>query len=180
MHVIIEPLAKFDSTFLDSLAENIQTVFNYISDRVYFSYSVKYQQKSLPKLSYDISKKQYNAELILDKLHFKREDSSMILGIVDVDIWSDPHVFLYGKADVKKKVAIISLYRLVSQFDQNPQKVMERAVKESVHELGHLFGLDHCSDTQCVMIASETVSDIDRKSTFFCPRCVKRLVGINE
>ena len=177
MRIQIIPFAKIDPNFLDALAEGIETAFNDVSDQFYLSCGVAYERKPFPKLSYDISKKQYNAELILENLHFLRENSNMILGVLDVDIFADPHVFLYGKADVQKKVAIISLFRLVNQFDNDQYKIMQRAVKEAVHEIGHLLDLDHCMNRQCVMVSSEKLSDIDRKSTLFCQNCVQRLVG---
>lgn len=177
MHLRIISLAKIDPNFLDTLADSIETVFNDISDEFYFSCGTEYKQETLPKLSYDISKKQHNAELILENLHFRRENSNMVLGILDVDIFADPHVFLYGKADVQKKVALISLFRLLSKLDSDPYKLMQRAVKEAVHEIGHLFGLDHCTNRQCVMVSSENISEIDRKSTLFCKRCIQKLIG---
>jgi len=52
-----------------------------------------------------------------------------------------------------------------------------RAVKEAVHELGHTFGLDHCSDPRCVMHFSNMLADTDRKGREFCPSCRARLAG---
>jgi archaemetzincin len=50
-------------------------------------------------------------------------------------------------------------------------------VKEAVHELGHMFGLDHCSDLRCVMHFSNSLADTDRKGRDFCPSCRARLDG---
>ncbi len=177
MRIQLITFAKIDPNFLDSLAEGIETVLNDISDQLFFSCGTQYKKNPLPKLSYDISKKQYNAELILENLGYYRTNNDIILGILDVDVSSDPHIFLFGKADIQKKVAIISLYRLISKFDNEPYKVIERATKEAVHEIGHIFNLDHCQNKQCVMVSSETVLNIDRKSMLFCPNCIQKLVG---
>jgi len=46
-------------------------------------------------------------------------------------------------------------------------------LKESVHELGHTFGLIHCSQPGCVMNSSTYVENIDQKSSEFCSLCQK-------
>ena len=49
--------------------------------------------------------------------------------------------------------------------------LLERFRKEAIHELGHMFGLIHCSDPVCVMRSSTYVEDIDQKSQALCPKC---------
>ncbi|WP_243678357.1 hypothetical protein [Vulcanisaeta distributa] len=50
-----------------------------------------------------------------------------------------------------------------------------RILKEVLHELGHSFGLDHCTDPKCVMYFSNTIEDTDRKGPGYCQRCMARL-----
>src|SRR6059036_245355 len=65
--------------------------------------------------------------------------------------------------------AVVSL----SQFGgQGEDKLVERAVKTAVHELGHTLGLGHHgANPQCVMFFSEKLADTDRKSRDFCRAC---------
>jgi archaemetzincin len=58
---------------------------------------------------------------------------------------------------------------------ENKALLVQRIVKESIHELGHTFGLLHCSYPGCVLNASTYVEDIDQKSDTFCPQCQKQL-----
>jgi archaemetzincin len=44
-------------------------------------------------------------------------------------------------------------------------------LKEAVHELGHTFGLIHCTQPKCVMNASTYAENIDQKSAELCPLC---------
>ncbi|MEW6585820.1 MAG: hypothetical protein AB1442_09465 [Nitrospirota bacterium] len=46
---------------------------------------------------------------------------------------------------------------------------------EAVHEIGHTFGLVHCSDPNCAMHFSNSLRDTDRKSSEFCGICVERI-----
>jgi len=53
--------------------------------------------------------------------------------------------------------------------------LQERALKEAVHELGHLLGLPHCDNPRCIMFFSNTLADTDRKGPGFCPACRGKL-----
>ena len=52
-----------------------------------------------------------------------------------------------------------------------------RAVKEALHETGHLFGLVHCADPACAMSLSTGVRQIDRKEAAFCAACAGALAA---
>jgi archaemetzincin len=70
------------------------------------------------------------------------------------------------------------LHRLNNTFygmPENKALLVQRFVKESIHELGHTFGLLHCSSPGCVLNASTYVEDIDQKSDTFCLQCQKHL-----
>ncbi|MGC8542816.1 MAG: matrixin family metalloprotease, partial [Vulcanisaeta sp.] len=68
-------------------------------------------------------------------------------------------------------LAIVFTKRLIADRDLYHQRLL----KEVLHELGHAFGLDHCSDPRCVMYFSNTIEDTDRKGPQYCPRCMARL-----
>jgi archaemetzincin len=73
------------------------------------------------------------------------------------------------------RVAAIHIPRLrqelyVKKSDIN-KLVEQRAIKEAVHELGHVFGLTHCEKSRCVMHFSSSLRDTDFKHYIFCERC---------
>jgi predicted Zn-dependent protease len=47
---------------------------------------------------------------------------------------------------------------------------LERAIKEAIHEAGHLDRLPHCPEPTCVMAFSNSIEDTDRKGRAFCSR----------
>jgi archaemetzincin len=100
--------------------------------------------------------------------------TEFILGVTGVDLTVPGLNFVFGLADPRSRCAVISLARLYPEFygrPRDPRLFKERALKEAVHELGHLLGLGHCPDPACIMFFSNSLSDTDRKGPGFCPRC---------
>ncbi|MDD5573650.1 MAG: archaemetzincin family Zn-dependent metalloprotease [Candidatus Omnitrophica bacterium] len=100
------------------------------------------------------------------------------LGIIDQDIYVEGFDFLFGLADRKTGYGLVSVVRLRPEFYGQPADntlFCRRVVKEAVHEIGHTFGLSHCSRPQCVMYFSEFLEDTDRKGSRLCVSCRKKL-----
>jgi archaemetzincin len=133
------------------------------------------KQLEEPAYAYHRHKKQYNSTKILKKIHkLKLTGYDRILGIVDVDLYVPERTFVFGGADVKKKVSVISLTRLKQKFYDLPEDSVlfkYRTIIEAVHELGHTYGLYHCKDNRCVMFLSNTIEDTDHKGAELCSNC---------
>jgi archaemetzincin len=118
---------------------------------------------------------QYPGEPFLAALAAARPTGEeLILGVTGVDLTVPGLNFVFGLADPRSRAAIISLARLYPEFygqPRDPGRFKARAVKEAVHELGHLMGLGHCPDPACVMSFSNTLADTDRKGPGFCAPC---------
>jgi archaemetzincin len=98
----------------------------------------------------------------------------MALGVTEVDLYVPGLNFVFGEADPGRGVCLISLARLREEFwgrASNEELFVGRAVKEAVHESGHLLGLPHCPDPKCVMHFSNSLLDTDVKGRGFCERC---------
>jgi archaemetzincin len=97
--------------------------------------------------------------------------------VTEHDLYGPSLNFVFGEADLGNRVAIISLSRLSPGFygfSEDVERFQERALKEAVHELGHTYGLGHCSNPLCVMHFSNSLLDTDIKKATFCPECEKR------
>lgn len=133
--------------------------------------------KGLPPLElFDRQRKQWISGDILKWLMAKENlhINTKILAICNFDAYSEGLNFVLGEANIKGGVAAIYLPRLEEEFygrKEDNKIFYERVIKETVHELGHLFGLRHCSDRKCVMYFSNSIEDTDIKGNIFCKNC---------
>jgi archaemetzincin len=106
------------------------------------------------------------------------EPRKIILGICNIDAYSSGLNFVFGQASMTAGVAAIYLPRLRQEFyglDADRSIFIERVLKEATHEVGHLFGLDHCPKRSCVMHFSNSLADTDQKAKDFCKICRNKL-----
>lgn len=132
--------------------------------------------------AYDHTRRQYHSsKLLLQLLRGAPDDALKILGIADVDLFIPILTFVFGEAQLSGAGAVVSLHRLNNKFyglPEDPFLLADRLVKESVHELGHTFGLTHCGHRECVMASSTYAEDIDQKLQDLCIHCRDRLISL--
>jgi archaemetzincin len=120
-------------------------------------------------------REQYHATLILaELLRHLPPAGGRIVGVTDVDLYIPVLTFVFGQAQLGGPGAVVSVMRLHTEFYGLPPDealLLDRAVKEVVHEVGHGLGLVHCPDYRCVMSSSTYVEDVDLKAAEFCPAC---------
>lgn len=164
--VKLVPVGSTDKAILEMLKKPIEEVF---------STSVRIGNRiELPEESCNSQRGQYLASIILDKLPL----DNTVLGVVDADIYYSKLNFVFGLADIAGQRAIISPVRLRNEFyglPGNNNLFYDRLIKEAVHELGHIHGLDHCHRPTCVMHFSNSLQDTDFKGWKFCSICREKV-----
>jgi len=104
-------------------------------------------------------------------------DDGLRLAITEFDLYKTGHRFMFGDADRQAGIVVVSLHRLRPEFygeeaDQNA--LFQRALKESVCQLGRAIGLKGCYDARCAMHHSASVFETDNKMSHYCEQCDKR------
>jgi archaemetzincin len=166
---------QVDSAITSRLQESLGTIFPKMKCVLVT------ETLQIPEEAFDEARGQYRSELILgrvDEFTEKHKTLERIVGIVDVDIFVPSLNFVFGEAECPGKAALVSSHRLRPEFHgQKPdfELFMERVEKEAVHELGHTFGLEHCSNPFCVMYFSNSIFDTDRKQSLFCDKCQAKI-----
>jgi archaemetzincin len=165
----------FDKGLLDTVSDQVVREFNM---------PVKTREGFLDLSEfYDPARKQYNGTSLLKKIDSDfAGDLSKTLGLFNVDLFIPILTYIFGQAFLNGKAGIISVYRLSNErYGMKPDKnlLAERFRKEIIHELGHMFGLVHCSDPVCIMRSGSYVEDIDQKGLTFCEKCRMQIFDLN-
>ncbi|MCE5333360.1 MAG: archaemetzincin family Zn-dependent metalloprotease [Desulfobacteraceae bacterium] len=166
--IYIVPLGCHDMNDLETIALGVEEQFE-IETRLL-------ENKGPPDFAYDPLRTQYNSNLILKRLlETAPPDALKVLGVTDFDLFSPIFSYVFGEAQFNGKCAVISSFRLRGVPEGGERlhcpPLLDRLEKEAVHELGHTFGLRHCSDSDCVMSYSKGVQCADRKFGVFCSAC---------
>jgi archaemetzincin len=129
----------------------------------------------VPPESFEARRNQYYSTKILkEMLGNLPQDTLKLLGVTDKDLCIPILTYVFGEAQVGGTAAVVSLARLRQEhYGLTPDRplLLERLRKESLHELGHTFGLYHCPSRDCVMHLSNTVVDVDTRGRDFCRGC---------
>lgn len=183
--ILLQKIGHIDDHLLRKLKQNLERSFKTFNIAI----EILTDQLPLLKSEYNVLRKQYDADKVKNRLkeHLMEQSCYRILGIIDRDIFSGSLNFVFGLADIpyKKKItlfALISLTRLKEEFYRrrdNPALYELRILKEAIHELGHTFGLGHCSQL-CVMQFSNHLRNTDKKPHTYCETCSDHLRTIFE
>jgi archaemetzincin len=129
--------------------------------------------------AYDPGRGQYSSTLVLhDAIARVPGNAAKLLVITERDIFIPMLSFVYGQAQLDGPVAVLSLARLRQEFyglPPNRALFLVRVRKEALHEIGHTYGLTHCSDTGCVMSLSTNIEQLDAKGSDYCDGCATLL-----
>lgn len=129
--------------------------------------------------AYDAGRNQYGSIPALEwLLRVCPADAAKLLAVTERDLFIPVLTFVYGHAQLGGRVAVVSLARLRQEFygfAPSRPALLQRAVKEALHEAGHMFGLAHCEERECVMALATNIRQIDWKGMAFCARCAARV-----
>jgi archaemetzincin len=127
-----------------------------------------------PAFAYHPERSQYHSTALLEHLSRLGNAAELLVGVTAVDLYIPILTFVFGEAQVGGAAAVVSYHRLQQQFyglEADDGLLQERLAKEAIHEVGHIFGLHHCDDYECVMATSHAVEWLDLKGAALCGSC---------
>jgi archaemetzincin len=121
------------------------------------------------KTAYNTRRGQYNASKLLSSLiqsmaRVPVARDAVALWLVRDDMCVPGMNFVFGLAHTGK-AAVLSIHRLYSEA---------LIVKEAIHELGHVLGLQHCTN-ECAMQYSNSLAEAEAKPAQLCEQCRARI-----
>jgi archaemetzincin len=133
------------------------------------------QRRELPAAAYYAPRKRYRAERLLAAMDAKAQKGISQLGLTEVDISTTKGKHkdwgVFGLAWIGGESSVISTYRL--RKDQPSDELYRfRVVTTAAHEIGHMLGLDHCSEPHCLMNDAEgSIRTVDESTGELGPKC---------
>ncbi len=175
-HITLISFGHFEREFLESIAERVTHEFG-------FKVIIEEKRLDLSKY-YDPARKQYDGNRLLIDIDAKFASGSLkTAGLFRVDLFIPILTYIYGQAFLNGRTAIASLFRLNNErygMPEDDNLLLDRFIKEVIHELGHTFGLKHCHVPACVMASSTYVEDIDQKNAELCTQCRALLLTVSQ
>jgi archaemetzincin len=136
-------------------------------------------RRELPRSAFYAKRQRYRAEKLLRHLADARPRAVFrALGLTTADISTTKPPYedwgILGLADLDGPACVVSKFR-TQRGAKNPEHARIRLGKTVVHELGHTFGLPHCTTPGCLMEdAGGSVLTTDREYDL-CAICRERL-----
>jgi archaemetzincin len=106
------------------------------------------------------------------------DDAIVVMAITEKDLYpAESWNFVFGQASLKKRIGVSSMYRYTIDFldTLNYPVCLERLIKTSSHEIGHMFTCQHCTYAICVMNGSNSLYESDMRPNRLCTQCQKKL-----
>src|SRR5690606_9018649 len=169
--ILLISFGQFDKNLLLKIAGAVHSVFG-------VSVDVESGFTDLSRF-YDPARRQYDGNRLIQFIHTQYgNDNRKTIGLFRVDLFIPILTYIIGQAIYKGNAGVVSLFRLKNELyglKKDETLLVDRFVKEIIHELGHTYGLTHCISPACVMRSSTYIEDIDQKEGHFCTKCREKL-----
>lgn len=175
--VYLQPIGKFDSFQVKQieLVREYLEIFFQLKTKVLKTVSNDVIPKHARRIG-DVGQEQFLAGYILEDVLKKEkpENGIGLMALTEMDLYPKPEWnYVFGLASFKDKIAVSSMYRMQKEADFN--LCTERLLKICSHEIGHMFGLRHCIDANCVMNGTNSMIETDRHTLRLCSNCQRKL-----
>lgn len=125
---------------------------------------------------------QWHAREVLSALRVPR-DAFCLLAITMCDLYPRPEWnFVYGLANLSSRVGVFSFVRhdpCAGRRDRGQEEesqLLFRSTATLLHEVGHMFGLKHCTWFNCLMRGNNGDGvEHQRAPLHLCPVCLRKL-----
>lgn len=128
--------------------------------------------------------KQLLAGSVLDLLKKRLpDDAFLMIAVTGHDLYpADDWNFVFGMATFRERVGVYSTARYDPSFygvkiglPGFSTIILRRTLNIMAHEIGHMYGLEHCVHYRCAMNGSNSLAETDGSPIHLCPVCLRKL-----
>ena len=122
----------------------------------------------------------------LDQKFMSGNKKSLVAsGLVDFDLYQEGLNFVFGLAIAARRCGCTSIHRSHPSFTGQQfaseveayNRVLFGVCKTMVHEIGHMFGMKHCTYYECGMNGSNSAEESKDRPIQFCAVCYRKLAS---
>jgi len=165
--IVLQPLDNFSAKETQLIRDELLKIYDV---DIIIAKSI-----SLPATAYYSPMNRYSANGLIDFLSDKKGGAYTIIGLTDQDVFTTKGTNKYwgimGLGTLNADASIVSTKRL-----HRGKEMDSELIKLAAHELGHNFGLPHCTNKTCIMADAEGHNNFYRE-TGLCENCRKKLVA---
>lgn len=180
--IYIQPIGTFDGEQRRAIrlaAEFIRAFYN-LPVKLNADRALEHVPKNSTRLVKYRNNRQVRTTYFLDDLLPKMlpKDAAALVAFTNADLFpSDTWAFVFGQASFEKRVGVWSLYRFADTTGggRDPKLILDRTLKISAHEIGHLFSMKHCVKYECLMSGTNGLEETDRRPLDNCPECMAKV-----
>ena len=94
--------------------------------------------------------------------------------------------YVFGYASLHARVGVYGFARYDPAFfgERRPADVdtliLRRGTQVMSHEIGHMFGMQHCVHYSCNMNGSNSLEESDTQPAHLCPVCLRKLHMVTD
>ncbi|MDP5201014.1 Zn-dependent protease [Flavobacterium sp. DG2-3] len=175
--IYLQPIGTFNSSQIKQieLVRQYLAIFFQLETKVLEGVSNDIIPNNARRIG-DVGQEQFLAGYILTDVLKKEkpEKGIALMAITEKDLYPKPEWnYVFGLASYRDKIAVSSMYRMQKEADFN--LALDRLLKICSHEIGHMFGLHHCIEANCVMNGTNSMSETDRHWIRLCSLCQRKL-----
>jgi len=117
---------------------------------------------------------------------YRPDDASCLIGLTMYDLYPEESWnFVFGEASPQDRVGVFSFARYSPAFQTSKLDIslskeqisllFYRSLQVMIHEIIHMFGVEHCLYFDCVMNGSNCLEESDEQKLFLCPIDLRKL-----
>ena len=154
-------------------------------------YTINTQKREKKEERFQIYKEKNNLVMELNAgdmlgmlLNFKTKSTITALGLTAYNIFNpdipDDIIMGYSCGNGASVVSLTECFdNKIKDINYRNNNAFFEMVKTSLHELSHIFDIDHCVEFHCIM-NSQYIKQSYKNPIYFCPICLCKLyVGLN-
>lgn len=175
--IYLKPIGKFNSVQLRQieLVRQYLQIFFQLETKVLENVSDDIIPDNARRIG-DVGQEQFLAGYILNDVlkEEKPHKGIALMAITEKDLYPKPEWnYVFGLASYRDKIAVSSIHRMQEEADFN--LCLDRLLKICSHEIGHMFGLHHCINANCVMNGTNSMWETDNHFIRLCSLCQRKL-----